>query len=59
MLKREINDSKLQELYESEGISPELISETAKKLGKQFEVPADFYSKMTETAVFTMFMHGY
>ncbi len=45
---REISAQKLQELYESQGISPELIKEIADGMGKEFEVPPDFYSRMTE-----------
>ncbi len=46
--KKPIGADKMQELYESQGITPELIKEVAEKSGKKFEVPADFYSKMTE-----------
>ena len=43
-----VTEQKLQELYESEGITPELIADVAAKTGKKFEVPDDFYAKMTE-----------
>lgn len=45
---KSISTEKLAELYESQGISPELIKGIAEKAGKKFEVPEDFYIKMTE-----------
>ncbi|MCX6706672.1 MAG: alanine--tRNA ligase-related protein, partial [Candidatus Woesearchaeota archaeon] len=41
-----IPNSKLLELYDSQGISPELIREEASKLGKTVVVPEDFYSNV-------------
>jgi alanyl-tRNA synthetase len=43
-----IDDKKLMELYDSNGISPELIREEAAKLGKKVKVPADFYARVAE-----------
>ena len=47
--KKEIlNDEKLIELYDSHGITPELIAEVAEKNKIAVNVPLDFYSKVTE-----------
>ncbi|MBI4448212.1 alanine--tRNA ligase [Candidatus Woesearchaeota archaeon] len=48
IISTDITEKKLLELYDSQGISPELVKEEASKLGKKVEVPADFYSKVTE-----------
>lgn len=40
----EIGPEKLVELYDSNGISPDLIKEEAKKLGKDVAVPDNFYA---------------
>ena len=48
VLKSRIDDQKLIELYDSHGISPELISEEGSKLGKKIIVPIDFYTKVSE-----------
>jgi len=37
----------LTRLYESEGITPELIQEAARREGKKVELPTDFYSRTT------------
>ncbi len=42
--KAEISEKKLLELYDSNGIAPELIRDEAKKLGKAIVVPDNFYS---------------
>ncbi|MBI4149932.1 alanine--tRNA ligase, partial [Candidatus Woesearchaeota archaeon] len=42
--KEEITEKKLLELYDSNGIAPELIRDEAKKLGKTVVVPENFYS---------------
>ena len=39
-----IDEKKLLELYDSNGISPELIREEAKKLGKDIKIPDNFYA---------------
>ncbi|MFC2175244.1 alanine--tRNA ligase [archaeon] len=46
--KKPIGMKKMQELYESHGITPELIKDIAEKSGNKFEVPPDFYTRMTE-----------
>ncbi len=38
----------LAKLYESEGVTPELIEEAARKEGKSVSLPEDFYLKTTE-----------
>jgi len=44
----EIDDRKLLVLYDSNGITPELVKEEALKLGKKIEVPENFYAKVAE-----------
>jgi len=44
--KKNISDSLLLELYDSQGIPPEIIKEEAKKHGKELKIPEDFYSKV-------------
>ncbi len=49
MLERgaKFTDEKLVELYDSHGITPELIHEEAGKRGVSVSIPSDFYSKVT------------
>ena len=44
MIKEEINDKELLMLYDSQGISPEIIRAEAGKLGKNVIIPENFYS---------------
>ena len=44
----EIGPGKLVELYDSNGISPDLIKEEAKKLEKTIDVPDNFYAMVAE-----------
>jgi len=46
--KEQIGREKLLELYDSQGISPELIKEEAEKAGQNVEVPDDFYKQVAE-----------
>ncbi|MBI2546600.1 alanine--tRNA ligase [Candidatus Woesearchaeota archaeon] len=46
--KQDVNERKLLELYDSQGITPELVREEAEKLGKRIEVPENFYAKVAE-----------
>ncbi|OGI12254.1 alanine--tRNA ligase [Candidatus Micrarchaeota archaeon RBG_16_36_9] len=46
--KTELNDEKLIELYDSQGITPEILQETADKYDVKVKIPADFYAKVTE-----------
>ena len=41
-------ESKLIQLYESEGITPETIKTEFEKRGQKIDVPADFYVQLTE-----------
>ncbi len=43
-----ISTGKLIELYESQGITPELVQEVASSSGKLVKIPPDFYIKLTE-----------
>ncbi|MGM5485226.1 MAG: alanine--tRNA ligase [Nanobdellota archaeon] len=47
-VKKEINTETLLDLYDSKGISPEIVKEEAKKLGKEVEVPENFYALVSE-----------
>ncbi len=48
IIQTDVSESKLLELYDSQGIQPEMIQEEARKLGKNIVVPDDFYTKVTE-----------
>lgn len=48
LMERELSTSDLVSLYDSQGISPELIAEEAKKLGKSVSVPENFYALVAE-----------
>jgi alanyl-tRNA synthetase len=48
IIKKEIDEKILIGLYDSNGISPELIIKEAKKLGKTIEMPDNFYGKVSE-----------
>lgn len=50
MLERgvKLDSAKLNELYESQGITPELISEVTSSKNLKLELPADAYVRMTE-----------
>ncbi len=48
IIKKEINEKKLLELYDSQGINPETIKEEASKLGKKVKIPDNFYAKIAE-----------
>ncbi|MBN2458333.1 alanine--tRNA ligase [Candidatus Woesearchaeota archaeon] len=43
-----VTEDKLLQLYDSHGISPELIAHEAAKEGKEVIIPDDFYAKVTE-----------
>lgn len=43
-----LTESKLVELYDSNGITPEALQATAEKEGMKVNVPSDFYAKITE-----------
>jgi len=46
--KTDITEEKLIELYDSHGISPELLEEAYKKQELKLKIPEDFYAKVTE-----------
>ncbi len=46
-----LDTEKLVELYDSHGITPELIQEIARESGKEVSIPPDFYVKLTERHV--------
>ncbi|MCK5283341.1 MAG: alanine--tRNA ligase [Nanoarchaeota archaeon] len=48
LIDKKITEDKLIELYDSNGISPELVKEEARKNGKDVIVPDDFYAKVAE-----------
>jgi alanyl-tRNA synthetase len=48
LVEKKVTEKTLLELYDSKGISPELIREEAQKLGKKVAVPEDFYARVAE-----------
>lgn len=44
----EIGEKRLLELYDSQGISPELIKEEAAKFGRKVKIPDNFYAKIAQ-----------
>ncbi|MEK6874919.1 MAG: alanine--tRNA ligase [Nanoarchaeota archaeon] len=44
----EITEHKLIQLYDSQGIAPELIEEEAKKHGRKIQIPENFYAQVTQ-----------
>jgi len=49
MLKKgEVSTKKLIELYDSNGISPDMVKSTAKKYGMKVNIPDDFYKLVVE-----------
>jgi len=51
LLKKDVTEDVLLKIYDSQGISPELIKEEAEKFNKKILVPENFYAKVSE-------MHG-
>ncbi len=45
---KELSIDKLIELYDSHGITPELVQEIAASSGKKVTIPSDFYIRLTE-----------
>ncbi|MHA1410584.1 MAG: alanine--tRNA ligase, partial [Candidatus Odinarchaeia archaeon] len=43
-----INEDKMREIYESRGISPEMIRKIAKEFNVEVKVPSDFYVNLTK-----------
>jgi len=48
LVKEEINEKKLLILYDSYGITPELVREEALKLDTKISIPENFYAKIAE-----------
>ena len=48
LVKEEIHDKKLLLLYDSFGITPEVVKEEALKFGKKINVPENFYARVAE-----------
>jgi alanyl-tRNA synthetase len=48
IITKDVSEKQLIELYDSQGITPEIIKEEASKLGKNIKVPDDFYAKVSE-----------
>ena len=48
IVKKNITEEKLFQLYDSFGINPETIKKQAKKFGKDIKIPDDFYAKISE-----------
>jgi len=48
IIKEDIDENKLLNLYDSHGIAPELIAEEAAKLGKKIKIPENFYARVAE-----------
>lgn len=46
LIEKKISEEKLIELYDSNGISPELVREEARKNEKDVKIPEDFYAKV-------------
>ena len=45
-VKEKINKARLIQLYESNGIAPEILAEEAQKLGKKIKIPDNFYAEV-------------
>ncbi|MFW6450510.1 MAG: alanine--tRNA ligase, partial [Nanoarchaeota archaeon] len=48
IIQKEITEDTLLELYDSNGITPELIKEEAAKQGREIEIPENFFGKVSE-----------
>ena len=48
IIKKEIDEKTLLELYDSQGIAPELVKDEAAKLGKEIDIPENFFGKVNE-----------
>ena len=48
LAKEEINDKKLLVLYDSYGITPELVREESLKFNKKINIPENFYARVAE-----------
>jgi len=48
IIKKNITTETLLELYDSNGVNPEIIKEEAKKLGKEIKIPDNFYALVSD-----------
>lgn len=48
VVKLKLGEKKLLELYDSQGITPEVLREEGEKVGVKVKVPDDFYAKVAE-----------
>ncbi len=48
LLEKEITEDILLKVYDTQGISPELIKEEAEKFNKKIHIPDNFYAKVTK-----------
>ena len=48
LVKKDLDEKRLLELYDSHGIAPDMLREEAEKEGKEITVPEDFYGKVAE-----------
>ncbi len=48
IIKKDVTPETLLELYDSQGINPDMVKEEAAKLGKSISVPEDFYIRLAE-----------
>lgn len=45
---KELSLEQLVQLYDSQGIVPEMVVEVGKELGREIRIPSDFYAKLAE-----------
>jgi len=48
IIKSKVTEQRLLQLYDSQGIAPEIIREEAQRLGKDIRVPENFYTRVAE-----------
>ncbi len=48
LMKKKVTDAELLKVYDSHGVSPELLAEEAKKSGSMITIPENFYARVTE-----------
>lgn len=48
IIKEDVDADRLVELYDSQGISPEMVRDEAKQMGKEIEIPDNFYAMVAE-----------
>ena len=58
LAKGDISTATLIEIYDSRGINPELVKETAKKFGRIIKIPDNFYSLVVERHEITEQIHA-